>query len=152
VLPIIEEDYSHLPDGFPRICGYEAKWLPNSPYWKIESIPAGLLGETEKSIVEWCLKLFERLECRDYARFDWRLDAEGTPRLLEVNPNPGWCWDGHLANMARIARLSYAEMLETILHAAEERLGMQILRKEKNSVLPKPCAQADQRSYRNGSY
>lgn len=152
VLPIIEEDYSHLPDGFPRICGYEAKWLPNSPYWKTESIPAGLLGETEKSIVEWCLKLFERLECRDYARFDWRLDAEGTPRLLEVNPNPGWCWDGHLAKMARIARLSYTEMLETILHAAEERLGMQILRKEKNSVLPKPCAQADQRSYRNGSY
>lgn len=139
VLPIIEEDYSHLPDGLPRICGYEAKWLPNSPYWKIESIPAGLLGETEKSIVEWCLKLFERLECRDYARFDWRLDAGGTPRLLEVNPNPGWCWDGHLAKMARIARLSYAEMLETILHAAEERLGMQILRKEKNSVLPKPC-------------
>jgi len=152
VLPIIEEDYSHLPDGFPRICGYEAKWLPNSPYWKTESIPASLLEETEKSIVEWCLKLFERVECHDYARFDWRLDAEGTPRLLEVNPNPGWCWDGHLAKMAKIARLSYAEMLETILRAAEERVGMQMLSKGKNNVLPKLCAQADQRSYRNGSY
>ena len=26
VLPIIEEDYSALPDGLPQICGYEAKW------------------------------------------------------------------------------------------------------------------------------
>ncbi len=31
VLPIIEEDYSALPPGLPRICGYEAKWLPESP-------------------------------------------------------------------------------------------------------------------------
>jgi D-alanine-D-alanine ligase len=34
-LPIIEEDYSSLPDGYPKICGYEAKWLSNSPYWGI---------------------------------------------------------------------------------------------------------------------
>jgi len=35
VLPITEEDYSALPPELPRICGYEAKWLPDSPYWKI---------------------------------------------------------------------------------------------------------------------
>ncbi len=124
VLPIVEEDYSTLPPELPRICGYEAKWLPKSPYWNIKSVPADLPKETEQSIVEWSLKLFERLECRDYARFDWRLDAEGNPRLLEVNPNPGWCWDGHLAKMAKIAGMSYAEMLEAILRAAEQRLGI----------------------------
>lgn len=122
LLPIIEEDYSHLPEGIPRICGYEAKWLPDSPYWKIKSIPARLSEKIEKSIVEWSVKLFERLECRDYARFDWRLDSRGNPKLLEVNPNPGWCWDGHLAKMAKIAKISYAEMLKMILQAAEQRL------------------------------
>jgi len=125
VLPVIEEDYSTLPPRLPRICGYEAKWLPDSPYWNIKSIPADLPEDTEKFIVESCLKLFERLECRDYSRFDWRLDAEGTPRLLEVNPNPGWCWDGHLAKMAKIAGMTYAEMFEEILKAAEQRLGIQ---------------------------
>lgn len=124
VLPIIEEDYSALPPELPRICGYEAKWLPDSPYWNIKSVPAQLPEETEKFIIECCLKLFERLECRDYCRFDWRLDAEGNPKLLEVNPNPGWCWDGHLAKMAKIAGMSYAEMLEAILKAAEERLNI----------------------------
>jgi D-alanine-D-alanine ligase len=125
VLPITEEDYSEVPEDLPRICGYEAKWSPDSPYWKIKSIYAELPEDTEKSIVEWCLKLFERLECRDYARLDWRLDSEGNPKLLEVNPNPGWCWDGHLAKMSRIMSLSYSEMLSSILREAEERLGIQ---------------------------
>jgi len=124
VLPITEEDYSALPEGLPKICGYEAKWLPNSPYWNIRSVPAELPEDTKRLIIEWCLKLFERLECRDYSRFDWRLDAKGNPRLLEVNPNPGWCWDGHLAKMAKYMAMSYTEMLEAILVYAEQRLGI----------------------------
>jgi len=124
MLPIIEEDYSSLPEGLPRICGYEAKWSPGSPYWNITSVPARLPEDTENSIREWCVKLSERLECRDYCRFDWRLDDAGNPKLLEVNPNPGWCWDGHLAKMAKIAGISYAEMLKIILQAAEQRLKL----------------------------
>lgn len=124
VLPIIEQDYSMLQKELPQICGYESKWLPNSPYWNIKSIYTTLPKETEKSIVACCLKLFERLECRDYTRLDWRLDQRGNPKLLEVNPNPGWCWDGHLAKMAKIGGMSYPEMMEAILHAAEQRLGM----------------------------
>jgi len=127
VLPITEEDYSALPESLPRICGYEAKWLPDSPYWNIKSIPAELPEDTEKIMEEYCLKLWERLECKDYTRFDWRLDANGDPRLLEVNPNPGWCWDGHLAKMAKIAGMSYSELLEAILQGTEQRLGIQIL-------------------------
>jgi D-alanine-D-alanine ligase len=125
VLPIIEEDYSALPPDLPRICGYEAKWLPDSPYWNLKSIPADLPDGTERLVVECCLKLFERLECRDYCRFDWRLDANGQPKLLEVNPNPGWCWDGHMAKMSKIAGISYSEMLSAILRAAEDRFAVQ---------------------------
>ncbi|MGD8499435.1 MAG: methyltransferase domain-containing protein [Phycisphaerales bacterium] len=125
VLPIIQEDYSTLPPELPRICGYEAKWMPDSPYWQIKSIPADLSDDVEKIVVECCLKLFERLECRDYCRFDWRIDAQGNPKILEVNPNPGWCWDGHLAKMSKHAGLSYSQMLGEILRAAEDRLNAQ---------------------------
>ncbi|HUW19538.1 MAG TPA: methyltransferase domain-containing protein [Sedimentisphaerales bacterium] len=136
VLPIIEEDYSALPPELPRICGYEAKWLPESPYWNIKSVPAQLPDDTEKFIVECCLKLFERLECRDYCRFDWRVDSDGNPKILEVNPNPGWCWDGHLAKMSKIAGMSYVEMLGTILRAAEDRLGVQVANGKKYEEQP----------------
>jgi len=125
VLPITEEDYSAVPEDLPKICGYEAKWHPDSPYWNIKSVPANISDEMKNSMVENCLKLFERLECKDYARFDWRLDSDGNPKLLEVNPNPGWCWDGHLAKMASFAGMSYKNMIELILSAAEQRFGMQ---------------------------
>ncbi len=121
ILPIIEEDYSELPPDLPKICGYEAKWDPNSPYAKIKSIPANLPEDVEVSLGASCIKLFERLSCCDYARFDWRLDANGTPRLLEVNPNPGWCWDGHLAKMCKLNNMDYGKMLEQILDACKNR-------------------------------
>ena len=124
ILPIIEEDYSALPKDLPRICGYEAKWDPSSPYWKIKSIPANVSEDVERFLGASCLNLFERLECRDYARFDWRLDENGTPRLLEVNPNPGWCWDGHLAKMAALQDMTYSDMLNSILQACKSRIQL----------------------------
>jgi len=137
VLPITEEDYSALPPELPPICGYEAKWLPDSPYGRVKSLPGNLPERTEKIIVENSRKLFERLECRDYARFDWRLDGEGQPRLLEVNPNPGWCWDGHLTKMAHFAGISYHQMLEAILKAAACRLNIVV------ELVPASHANAD---------
>ncbi len=124
ILPVIEEDYSSLPAGFPHICGYEAKWLPGSPYWQIKSKPAVLSDKLQKYIEEACLRLFERLDCRDYCRFDWRLNSRQEPKLLEVNPNPGWCWDGHLARMSKMKDMTYAMMIEEILKATERRLNL----------------------------
>jgi D-alanine-D-alanine ligase len=122
ILPIIEEDYSCLPEGAQEICGYEAKWDPESPYWKVTSVRADISEDTDRFLGASCLRLFDRLECRDYARFDWRVDSNGTPRLLEVNPNPGWCWDGHLARMAKLQDMSYSNMLESILEACKSRM------------------------------
>ncbi|MBP2133730.1 hypothetical protein J2128_001684 [Methanomicrobium sp. W14] len=123
VLPIIEEDYSNLPDDLPKICGYEAKWDPDSPYSRVKSVSANLPEDARRFLVASCLKLFRRLWCRDYARFDWRLDRNNTPRLLEVNPNPGWCWDGHLAKMAEISGMTYQQMLEKIIQSADKRIS-----------------------------
>ena len=68
-------------------------------------------------------RLFQKLSCRDYARFDFRADASGVPKLLEVNPNPAWAYDGKLALMARYAGYGYPGMLALILEAAEARLA-----------------------------
>ncbi|MFP4228507.1 MAG: methyltransferase domain-containing protein [Salinivenus sp.] len=122
-LPITEDDYSRLPDDLPRFCGFDAKRNPDSPYWTdVEPVPANLPDDTRKQIQRDSRLLFERLGCRDYARFDWRLDGEGAPHLLEANPNPGWCWDGHLVEAAAFDGTSYSDVLEGILDAAYRRL------------------------------
>ncbi|MBU3907236.1 MAG: ATP-grasp domain-containing protein [Nanoarchaeota archaeon] len=124
IFPAIKEDYSSLPGEFPKICGYEAKWIPDSPYSNLKSVPACLTSEKQNEIERHSVKLFEALNCKDYIRLDWRLNLKGEPKLLEVNPNPGWCWDGHLAKMANLGGVSYSKMLEMILKTAERRLGL----------------------------
>lgn len=133
-LPILEVDYSRLDPSLPRILGYESKWEPESPYWtQIRYHEAALSEIAQQQLVEHSARLFERLGCRDYARFDFRADAKGEIKLLEVNPNPGWCWDGKLNIMAGLQGMRYSEFLGQILQAAVERLN----------IVAKPQVQAE---------
>lgn len=123
VLPILEVDYSGLDPNLPPILGYESKWYPDSPYWsQIVYKRAHIDGEQRRQLLDYSNILFERLGCRDYARIDFRADANGVIKLLEANPNPGWCWDGKFNLMAGFDGLRYADMLRLILEAAQERI------------------------------
>ncbi|QBQ53482.1 D-alanine--D-alanine ligase family protein [Nitrosococcus wardiae] len=123
ILPILVVDYSKLvASRLPPILAYASKIDPQSPYWTdIKYREASLEEDLRQRLVGYCLFLFERLGCRDYARFDFRTDVQGEIKLLEVNPNPAWCWDGKLNLMAGFAGYHYAELLERILHAAQVR-------------------------------
>ena len=121
-LPVLEVDYEGLDADLPRLLPYESKWLPESPYWtQIRYRPAEFDDDTRRRLIDHSTQLFERLDCRDYARFDFRADAEGTIKLLEVNPNPGWCWDGKLNLMAGFEGMRYAELIRLIVEAAQNR-------------------------------
>jgi len=122
MLPVLGVDYSRLPADLAKILGYESKWDPESAYWTdVKYVESGLDEETKRRLYDYSGLLFERLACRDYARFDFRADSDGTIKLLEVNPNPGWCWDGKFNMMAGFAGLRYAETLRMILQAAQYR-------------------------------
>ncbi len=124
-LPVLEVDYSHLDPKLPRILGYELKWEPESPFWtQIRYIEATVSDQAQQQMIEHSMRLFERLGCRDYARFDFRADGRGEIKLLEVNPNPGWCWDGKVNLMASFQGMRYSEFLGQILQAAVERLNI----------------------------
>ena len=124
-LPVLEVDFSRLDPALPKILGYESKWEPDSPYWtQIKYLEASLPDHIQQQLIEHSARLFERLGCRDYARFDFRADAKGEVKLLEVNPNAGWCWDGKLNIMCGFQGTRYTELLQQILMAAEERLGI----------------------------
>lgn len=121
-LPVLEVDFSRLPEGLNPILSYESKAHPDSPYWTdIGFRPASLPDDETREIIESAGKLFGRLGLRDYARFDWRRSEDGRIRLMEVNPNPAWANDGKLAYMAGMANIEYHDMLRMIINAAVKR-------------------------------
>lgn len=135
-LPILEVDYGALDESLPKILGYESKYLPGSPYWTdIRYIPTKLEPEFQQALITYATRLFERLGCRDYARFDFRADAQGQVKLLEVNPNPGWCWDGKMNLAAGLDGLRYSDLLGHILDHACQRYGLEGKSLEKSRTL-----------------
>lgn len=122
VLPPMEVDFTGLPEGLPPILSYESKADPDSPYYtRIGYRRAGLDPDELARLVGWSERLFDRLGCRDYARFDFRAGADGRVRLLEVNPNPAWCWDGKMAFMVGFDGGEYDELLRRIVEASQAR-------------------------------
>jgi D-alanine-D-alanine ligase len=121
-LPVLEVDYSALDPSLPRLLDYGSKTDPDSPYWSdIRFRQARLDDATQQRMRDRCAALFARLGLRDYARFDFRAAADGGIKLMEVNPNPAWCWDGKLAHMAELKGLEHSGMLELIIEAARRR-------------------------------
>jgi len=123
VLPISEIDYSEFPKGLPRICGYEAKWETETPeYQKSKPVcPAPLEPVVQKTIEQIALKVFKVFGCRDYARVDMRLDAEGKAFVLEVNPNPDISPKSGMARAIRVQGMSYTEFVRNLLERALQR-------------------------------
>jgi D-alanine-D-alanine ligase len=121
-LPVLEVDFSGLPAGLAPILSLESKTLPDSPYWTEIRFRRAVADEAMLArMIGYAKRLFARLCCRDYGRFDFRCAADGEPRLLEVNPNPAWANDGKLAFMAGFAGIAYPDMLKMILDAALRR-------------------------------
>lgn len=124
MLPLLEVDYSGLDPQLPRILSHESKSDPESAYWtQITYREARLDEHTRQRLFGYARLLFQRLGCRDSTRFDFRADATGNIKLLEVNPNPAWCWDGKLNLMAGFAGYSYAVLLRLILETAQLRVA-----------------------------
>lgn len=123
-LPPLEVDFSALPAGLPPIQSFEAKTDPDSPYFRElrlrrADLPKQVLGRMRRDAEA----LFRRLQLRDYARFDFRVAADGGMRLMEVNPNPAWDPDAKFAAMTRFAGETYAKMFEWLLEATQVRLA-----------------------------
>jgi D-alanine-D-alanine ligase len=79
----------------------------------------------ETRLGELSLKVFAALECRDFARVDFRLDATGDPVFLEINPLPTFAPDGSFGILAELEGYSLSEMLGRCVAAGLVRLGFE---------------------------
>jgi D-alanine-D-alanine ligase len=122
-LPVIEYDFSELHDDHPPLITYDIKWNPLVlPYHKVHSLcPAEIDSRTEKLVMDHALKAYAATYCRDYARVDLRLGADGVPYILEVNPNPDLTEGVSFMESAEQAGISFSETLRRIVSFALER-------------------------------
>jgi D-alanine-D-alanine ligase len=120
VLPISEIDFSTLPPGLPKICGYEAKWVEHTPEFDhtVPLCPASLPRGAEKRVREAALQSYRMMDCRDYARVDIRLGLDGIPYVLEINANPDISPDAGMPRSARVAGYDYTRLIGRIVELA----------------------------------
>jgi D-alanine-D-alanine ligase len=83
--------------------------------------PAQISENTRKQIERDTLTTFRILSCRDFARVDFRVDKNGIPYMLEINPLPGLGDYSDLILMAQRVGLTHEGIIVAVLNAALER-------------------------------
>ena len=86
--------------------------------------PAPLSPEQTKEFQALALRAKQVLELQDVCRMDMRMDENGSPYILEVNPIPLMCPDPEQASLvyaSREAGYSYTDMVEKIINSAIKR-------------------------------
>jgi D-alanine-D-alanine ligase len=126
-LPPSEILFVDFPEGTPKICCYEAKWVEESPFYRktVPSCPAKIPEELKNQLQSVALKAYAMMGCKDYARVDMRLGKDGKAKVLEVNPNPDISSDAGFARAAKAAGLDYPALICAIVDSALSRYAPQ---------------------------
>ena len=123
ILPISEIVFGFTDE--PRIVDYSAKWIGESEEYKktIPVCPAELDIDTRRTVESVALRAYVALQCRDYARVDIRL-KNGTPYILEVNPNPDISPQAGFARSLKAAGIPYEDFVNRLVMMAYKRRAL----------------------------
>jgi len=115
-LPIAEIDFSKIPAGSWPILTYAAKWDRGSPedLGSVPVCPAAISHKIADRLVKVAETAWRVMQGKGYGRVDLRLDEQGRPWILEVNPNPDLNDSAGLSRMAQAAGWDYAELVRRI--------------------------------------
>jgi D-alanine-D-alanine ligase len=120
VLPLHEIDFAAMPADRPRIVSYAAKW-DESHVDYVGTKPVPLRDATPElvaEVVRVSKAAWRAVDLRDYGRVDLRVDPQGTPWVIDVNPNPDISPDAGCARAALAAGMSYPKMVARITELA----------------------------------
>jgi len=86
--------------------------------------PARIDAALRRRLEEVALRTYQAVECRDFGRVDIRVDRQGHPYVLEINPLPSLSTEDVFTFVAKAQGLTYNQILTQILDAALVRCGL----------------------------
>jgi len=130
VLPIVAINYDDLPEGARRIYSYEAKWIWDTPKKPLEifKCPAPLTYLQQRNIEDVIRDAYRVMNIKDWCRIDIRMDEQGIPHVLELNPLPGVLPNPEdnscFPKATRTKGYSYEAMINKVIEFARKRYGI----------------------------
>ena len=125
VLPILEIDFSSCEKSGEYFYSWKMKeYQGNTELGTTPTFhcPARLNNNDEVAVKEAALRTHRAVGCLDISRTDIRLNKEGVPYVLEINPLPGLDpKESNFPIMAYAAGMKYGDIIEAILMSASER-------------------------------
>ncbi len=86
--------------------------------------PAKINSDLKNKLEELALRVYRGVECRDFGRVDFRVDQNGNPYVLEINPLPSLSTEDVFMLVAKNIGITYEQMLGKILNSAIIRYGI----------------------------
>lgn len=123
-LPIIEVDFSGMPEDAPNIYDAKAKWERDSKEYKgVKPVLADLPDELRARLAKVSLDAYRALRVRDYGRVDLRVAGTGDIYVLEVNASCYLEKNDEFPMAARAAGIEYEDLIQRIVDLAMARYG-----------------------------
>ncbi|MBM3251509.1 MAG: ATP-grasp domain-containing protein [Candidatus Omnitrophica bacterium] len=86
--------------------------------------PPKIPAELYKKIEDCAIKAYQSVECRDFGRVDFRVDSQGNPYVLEINPLPSLSNEDIFMVTAKVLGITFSQMLDKIIMTALKRYGL----------------------------
>ena len=122
-LPIVEIDFSGLPEGSPKVLDARAKWNKRSLEYKGTKaiFPVDMPDELKAKLEQVALNAYRALRVRDYGRVDLRMSDTGEIYVLEVNASCYLEKSAEFAMAADRSGIAYPQLIQQIADHAIER-------------------------------
>lgn len=88
--------------------------------------PAPIPESLARQMQELALRTYRAVDCRDFGRVDFRVDRQGRPYVLEINPLPSLSTEDVFMYVAKHEGIPYAAMLNQIFTIALARYDMPV--------------------------
>jgi D-alanine-D-alanine ligase len=85
--------------------------------------PAKIPASFAKKLQEVAVAAYKSVDCRDFGRVDFRVDKEGNPYVLEINPLPNLSEEEVFGLFPKVVGTTYAKVINQIVEFALERYG-----------------------------